>query len=147
MLATDVWDKMCLWQIKDVDSFGHLGHQYPLFFYNRIGHQHWKDVTNIFKSSPTVSHKHHDFTNENHIKIRLIYSLANRASSLTNHTLRLHAIHDRKASRSDTVLSVSIWTIWPNAKIFNDSWIKSHVISHKLESLKANILRYHSESF
>ena len=55
MLVTDVQAEMRWLQLRDVgDDFGLFGHQ---------GHQHSKDVTNIHKSSPNLSHRHNDVTN------------------------------------------------------------------------------------
>ena len=59
MMVTDVGDEMCWWHLKDVvDSFGHFGHQHLRSFYIGVGHQHWKDVTNIEIQSPTSTNRH-----------------------------------------------------------------------------------------
>ena len=43
--------------------FGHFSHQHPLSFPTSLGHHGKTDVTNINKSSPTLSYKHHDVNN------------------------------------------------------------------------------------
>ena len=63
-LVTYVGYEMCWWQLKDVgDGFGQFGHQHPLSLYISFGNQHSKDVTNIYKSSATISHQHPLVTN------------------------------------------------------------------------------------
>jgi len=58
----DVGDRF--WRRDVGDGFGHFGHQDPLSFYISVGHQHSKDVTNISKISPTLSHQQHCHPNE-----------------------------------------------------------------------------------
>ena len=69
MLVTEVGNSFYLWQVWDVgDGFGNFGHQHSLSLYFsaakrattfKRGHSHRDSVTNINKSSPTLSYQHH----------------------------------------------------------------------------------------